>query len=488
MTVAPVTFFVSLALGILPSGDWLTIPACQSKDVQVRVKVLRRASLATADWLIIEFENRSGQALPVAHGNYRIEKEVDDLRTGKGVHTGSLASGNSLDLLGSARETLPAGIHRNLRQVSDYSAALMGLPPQDGWHVRARLHLDLQLSDGRDIATPAAGVPFSFEWRRPDETGYAAIRKRLTELLQKPEDQPHHTYILDAYLKVPEVARAFTCDDLLKALAGRKGSFDGRWSLLRHLAAQHAADPKVVAFFLPRLREGSVQALDDLSLCSLWDRSFAAPLLRSYRTNPQRYQRVPGILEYHWSASFAVPLAELVAADADAYGDDLYPLSRHRGDWASDTKLAGRVGNAVRKSCPLVEREVQKLTGKELQDWTAQAKRWALTGDRSALPMFRPALRDRRQVPGQEGLSIHGYGGTGGLDPAGDWPPLRVCDFALEAVLTVLDGPEKGRALSFVDGTPPQSPADAKACASAARDRMITDVERRLADGAGMRK
>ena len=111
------------------------------------------------------------------------------------------------------------------------------------------------------------------------------------------------------------------------------------------------------------------------------------------------------------------------------------------------------------------------MTGKELQDWTAQAKRWALTGDRSALPMFRPALRDRRQVPGQEGLSIHGYGGTGGLDPAGDWPPLRVCDFALEAVLTVLDGPEKGRALSFVDGTPPQSPADAKAWAAAARDR-----------------
>jgi hypothetical protein len=275
MLVVPILVVTTL-VDATPAEDWQAIPVYQDQQVEVRLRVRGKASLAVPDWLVIEFENKTDKPLPIGiGGNYGIRNEVANLRTGKGVSSGGLASGNDYDMLGGHRKALPVGPYKNVRRVSDYSAALLGLPPPEGWRVRGRFHFDLDLKGRGRIETPPDGVPFEFEWHHPGEAGYAAMRQRLKQLLKEPEYEAHHVYILDAHLKVPEVARVLTRDDLLRALSGREGSFDGRWSLLQYLNRHFRDDAELRAYFLRRLNEGVGQTVEDLANGAPWHSSFA---------------------------------------------------------------------------------------------------------------------------------------------------------------------------------------------------------------------
>src|SRR5262249_31858946 len=142
----------------------------------------------------------------------------------------------------------PGETCRVVDQPSDCSAALLRLPGEDGLRVRAVVHLrlDFKSADGSVRETPKEGVPVTFEWHYPDEAGFQAMRARLRKLLQNPEDWSHRLYLLATYLKVPEVAREMTRDELLNAVVCRRHRDAwGRSQVAAALGRQFPRDPAV---------------------------------------------------------------------------------------------------------------------------------------------------------------------------------------------------------------------------------------------------
>lgn len=419
----------------------------------VRLKVLPRASLANAGWLALEFENTAQGPVTVQNASYRIESERLRPQTGERLASGGLASGNTYDLFPDAWKTRPVSpivlrpkeVRRVSRQPSDYASALLGLAPKDGWRVRARFHLHVDLQGGGRVTTAEQGAPFEFDWIHPDEGGFAAMRGRLAKLLQEPgQEVATHTYLLGALLRVEAVGAAVPRDDLLAALAKRKGPFDGRGEVAEHLARHHGKDQAVLAFVRDCLKAGDPATTDYDLGAGLWDRSFVEPLVRLY--------------------------------ESDAAGRHMYLLATlhaHRADWPEGAGFPARLSKVVRRHTPLLERKVAELKDDQLSTWALGVHDLGLTGDRSAIALLRPALDDRRAF--RKASDFASLPGTP--------PPLRVCDCALDAILTLLDGgPHEAyrKAGGKMPGVFPDGDTDAALVA--VRDKMIDDLKRRLAD------
>ena len=122
-----------------------------SRDVKVRLRYLTRASLADRNWMSIEIENLTDRPVVITHTHYTAKRECFDLRTGRRVAGGSLASGNKFDMYPEAWITQPVkvviqpGIHRVTAQPSDYSSALLGLPRKSGLRVLGSIALKLEV-------------------------------------------------------------------------------------------------------------------------------------------------------------------------------------------------------------------------------------------------------------------------------------------------------------------------------------------------------
>lgn len=433
------------------AGDRQDLVILRGGGMTVRLEVARRATLADTSWIWIALENTGDSALVVESVYYRIESEYDDLESGTMRGSGSLASGNSFDLFPEAYRTSPVSqlvvparsTHRVAEQPSEYSAALLRLPTEAGMRVRAFFHIHIDLEGGRDLSTPTSGIPFTFEWHVPDEGGFAAMRSRLARLLEIPEQKVHRTYLLGAYLGIPEVARAVSRDDLLGALTRRTEITLDRPTIARHLAARFQNDSVVRDYYLERFRSGDQAAVADLHE-GIWDPAFVEPLVSLFESATRFYAA-------------------------------LLVLHQHRDDWRSDARTVERLSSAVRRSNPQVEQRVAALKREQLASWASAVRDLSMTGDRSAVGLLKPALRDRRAYQELKHMAL-----------AFDMPlpPLRVCDSALAAILTILDGdPENSYRAADLRGL--HSGRDTKAL-NAIRDRLIADLERRLAaDGEG---
>lgn len=466
-----VSMSAAVLAGILLPGpateDAVTVTACRTGDLTVRVWVRRRASLTTPNWLAVEFVNTGREPVEVDWGNYRFEGECDDLPTGRLLQSGGLASGSVSNLFGKHSFAVPPGTHRCVRPPSDYSAALLGLPPQTGWRVRATFHLSLFLRDKRAVKTPEGGVPFTFEWHHPGEVEFAVVRDRLRRLLREPEYGFHHGYLLGTLLKVPEVGGPLTRDELLAALSGRTGPFDGRQDLARLLRERHGKDPVVIEFYRKLLRTDPTQAVFDLDHGGPWDPSFAAPVMNLYQEDPSHYHWAVSVLDWRWDKSHVAPLIDIVASDPGRYWFALEKLAAHRKDWVGDQKKVGRLSAAVRKAAPKLGKDVGRIEQKDLEEWTERVRLWALTGDPAIAQALRPALADRRQA-----VPPYPLAGNRGM-----LLPYRVCDFALDAILIALDGPQKVRDEQLRTG--PIESEDRK-LVDAYREGLIRQLEQRL--------
>jgi hypothetical protein len=466
MAILPIPLFAGLLLAASPDEAWVKIQAFQDKDVEVRLLHRPKASLATPDWLAIEIENRTGKTLSFSNGGYQIEMNVGDLRTGKGLLSGRLSSGSSRELLGEAEKVLPLKFHRNLRHAGDSGAASLGLPPPTGWRVRANFSISLRLADGREVSTPKGGIPFTFEWHHPGDDGFAAMRTRLRQLLREPGNDPAYLSILEAHLAIPEVAGMLTPDDVLGALRGRDGCWDGRWALLRYLGAHHGSEPGLIAYYLRKLKDRDEEVIGDLLESCIWDSSFTEVILDLYKKDPPLR-----LLDMHWERSFVPMLVDLFEANYDEHKDVLESLHDHRSDWVDDNEIVARLSRVVRLKCPLVGEDVWRLRGKDREEWGEQVKVWSLTGDRSVIETLRPVLHDRRRVRAWSDEPV-GFNAP--------WVEVRVCDYALEGILTVLDGKEKANQALFRDLERKNFRPRHEAPVMAARDRMIVDLEKRL--------
>lgn len=466
------SLLIALCLTADPAaGRWQAVTLVEDGKLAVRLKVLRRASLADFEWLALEFANRGDAPLTVAHAHYRIECVHRDRKSGRQLGSGGLASGNTFDLFPDSWKTTPAepvvlragSVHRAAARPSDYSSALLGGAPADGHRVDARIHLTLSLQGGRTLETPGAGVPFTFEWTPPDAAGIDALRARLKKLLREPERNAVHSYILDLYLRFPEVSHSVGRDELLAALEARRQVHGGREPVLKSLALRFGGDPVVRDHYRERLQAGDREALDELYSAALarlplWDRTWVEALVR-------RCERKAAPPDLQWG---------------------LHVLHAHRQDWAGAANVVARLSEAVRKEYPLLEKRVGDIQSPALLErWEEGVRLWAMTGDGAAVAALRPALDDRR---GLRSLKVWA-GFAGPLQP-----PLRVCDAALGAILTLLDGSPDA---ALRKAAPVQRAAAAgrnwqaraaaqEAALNEACDRLIADLKQRLAarDGA----
>ena len=245
-------------------------------------------------------------------------------------------------MFGRGNVVLKPGEFLNFRHPSRYSSSLLGLPPTEGWRVKARICLRLTLQNGRNVATPREGAAFEFDWLCPDKARFEAMRLRLKALLKAPEPEPAavHAYILVALLKVPEVAGELTADDLLAAIARRKGHFDGRQELAGFVDKHFPTDRNVIRFYLDRLKEADLNAALEVT-GRIWDKSFIEPLVAMCEGGGNDYPR----REY-----------------------PLRALYEHRNDWRGEAGIRSRLNRAVLTFLPILGQRPLGMDKRTLAD------------------------------------------------------------------------------------------------------------------------
>jgi hypothetical protein len=429
---------------------WQSVTLLRDGGLTVRLKCRREASLADTEWLALEFENAGPAPVHIRNLNYRLERVGFNARTGQRLHSGGLASGSDVALFPEVyrarpaveRVVAPGQTMRSAQQPSDYSAALLGLPPRDGLRVDVTAHVSVTFADRRTVETPAVGVPFTFLWGYPDDAGFRAMRERLKKLLATPEQSVYQVYIVQALLKVPEVSAAVTKDELLAALACRERVPWARRYIAGSLAQRFPQDAAARDYYRRRLRARDGAVVFEVA--------------------------APGL----WHPEFVGPLVELFEADR-TFSSALTVLHEHRGDWRADPKVTGSLAAAVRRHHPILARPLAGLQPQDLQEWSAAAHELGMTSDGSVVAQLRPALDDRRSW---EVISATVRPGT----------RQRVCDAALEAILTALDDSRRTAFASAPEAFPPLGGDNDKAFA--ARDRLIADLKKRLAAMDGEKK
>jgi len=415
------------------TSDWQSISILEDKECTVRLRMLRKASLADIDWMRFEVENKGKTPLAVDLLDYQIDCKTYHLKTDMPHASQGLAQHQYSNF-----SILPL---RTWTESSDcdYSATLLGLAPRDGWRVRAKFHFRMILKEGRVKETSREGVPFTFDWLYPTESGFETMRSRLKKLLQNPKYEFNHAYILGAYFAVPEVARTASREDLLAALTPRQGSVDGREAILGNLLQRYLNDPVVKSYFHERFRAGDEHAVNDIEAEGLWDKTFIKPMLHCLESDYYKYRYALTVLHHR------------------------------RADWEGDKALARQLSSAVRKAYPEVE-------GKDvdLDRWVSGIEDLALTGDREMIRLLSPALDDK--------LELHTPSdGLVGLQARKE--PLRVCDAALDSILTILDGePDDAYAKAGANEILAKRQNTAAEW-TALRDRMIADLKVRLKEG-----
>lgn len=485
-----VTAATAPATGPATEASWQTVEVLHADSLTVRLRVLDRATLADEQWLGLQFDNTGDKAIRIRSAQYYTHYEQSNLRTGTPWRSGSLASGNDYDLFPAAWETtpvspilIPRGVRRIIAQPSDYSSALLGLPLQDGTLVRAHIHLSVDVEGMGSFSTPTGGVGFQFEWVYPDKSGFASMRSRLRKLLESPERRAEHVYILGALLSVPGVGDDMPVETILSALNARRENMDGRDRLVSWAAEHFPKDPKVLEYYRRRLQAQDTRAVEDLVRApAIWAPDFISPLLAACER-----------------ADHGIPLAWLKV------------LSAHRGDWPRDTKIPARLSASVLRNSHLLSRKPDEVRGPDLAGrWRFEAQALALTGDSAVIPLLRPFLDDKERV-----LDLRLWAPPLIFPQV---PPLRVCDVALESILTILgDDVQKAyRAAAGVDDSPdeplpkstsrpgteprvsgrlasrpsrnlteslPRTPEAIEQRMNELRDRMITELKQRLARG-----
>ena len=443
-------------------APWQTSQLGRAGDFAVRIAVKGRSSPADEHWLRLEFVNDGKSPVRVKNASYSIDRQVFDLPAGTAAHSGGLASGNTFDLFPDAWKTtpvspilLPPGVTAVAEHPSGYSTALLGLPPQTGWQVKATARAYVDLADGRRISTPDRGVEVTFVWVYPDEAGLAAMRKRLKALLGQPVNRPYHGYLLSGLLKMPPVAEAVNLEELLAGLRIRKGPFDGRPYLVDHLNAHHPKDPKVVGFYLAALGAADWAAAEDL---------LRLPVPRKPRTADQ-IRPAPGI----WDDRFVEPLVRMNEQAADHYPKHRYVLTvlnRMYDRWKHDGSVAPRLSAALYKHFPGLKADPGRLDEWGVRSWASQANLLGLTRDPAALALLQPWLEvkvaiDRGSLPR-------------------DMIARRACDVAHNAIRDLLGG---GRKIHFYSNAFPAPRQDT----IEQRDALIKSLKAELARAASAR-
>jgi hypothetical protein len=235
------------------------------------------------------------------------------------------------------------------------------------------------------------------QWNYPSPTEIETARARLRTLLARPEHAFTHADELSSLVIVPEVTSSLTVDELLDALKGRIDSVDGRNLVVWVIGQRFSADPKVVAYYSERLWAEDRLALSDIEAdLQLWNPAWIPPLVANF--------------------------------EKTVNDDALQTLGYHRGDWLTNEQDVSRLSAALLLHHPILAQDTSTLTAEKLNQWKEVANQAGIVGDKGLVRVLAPALDDKRIIPNNP------------FNQALTPPENRVCDWALLAILTILDG------------------------------------------------
>lgn len=363
---------------------WQTIPLMTNEYLSARMQVLRVASAADEDWMVLEIENVTGKPLSIQQTWFDLEAERRDPITDKLLASGGLTPGSVF------AGVITSGVLRVSSSIWPAVSAGLGCPPKAGIKIVATARLDLMTGNGY-FTSPACG--FVLNWKYPDAAGIAAMRTRVKQLLQNPQYQFAHGHQLRSLFAIPEATEDLTARELLAALRPRQNSVDGRNLIANQLGRRFANDPNVIAFVCEDLKKGK---MDDVLSQGIWNPAFVSILVANFEMN----------------------------GDPATLG---YVLGPHRVDWASDTQTVARLSAALLKHRPLLATNVNQLGTNDLFAWGACAHEAAIVGDRELVKILVPALDDQR-------MAIHPHENQMANIP----DRRRVCDHALEAIASIM--------------------------------------------------
>ncbi len=443
--IAGQLLLLATALG---QTDERTLVIASRGDVTVRLVVREQASLLDQGWLRFELENRSGRPLALLNASYRFERLEEDSCGGLRL-VGSLASGSSYDLLvesvsddGSLGSVLPPGVTTCHEGPSDYSAALLAASPGPRRVVHGRLFFELSVQGQGRVSNGSIAHEFEFTWQARTPQDQPRLEERLRTLLAEPRRLVSHEYLLGALLASPDLAETLTADEVIEAIERRPRPLQGRVVLLKLLGQRHGKDPQVVEYFLGRLATKDDQAARDLaSAPGIWDERFLEPLLERFEANLYLQHPIFRILERAGLPQRANP------------------------------KLSSRLSAAVLKHRPLLQ-----LTPEHAAPSVSLIlQSLAQTHDSALASTIAPFLENTTRILELRLLSVRP-----------PWPPpaVRVCDAALDALLTIRDGDRRG-AFDLAARRHELRPLDADLEAYESelirlRNAMILEVKRQL--------
>lgn len=365
-------------------NHWQTIPLMSNEVLSARLQVLRAASVADENWMILEVENLTGKPLSIQQTWFNLEVERRDPLSDKLLASGSLTPGS---VFGGV---ITSGVVRVHSTVWPAVSAGLGCPPTTGLKIVAAARLDLMTGNGHFTSPPCG---FAFNWNYPDAAGIATIKGRLRQLLPNPQYQFAHGEQLCALFAIPEATQDLTAGELLAALKTRQNSVDGRNLIASLLGRRFANDPKVIKYVCEDLRKGKIE---DVLSQGIWNPVFVPLLVGNFEKTGD-----------------PVVLAGV--------------LGQHCGDWASNIQVVARLSAALLKHRPLLATNVSQLATNELFAWVGCAHEAAIVGARGLLKILAPALDDQR-------MAIHPHENEMANIP----DRRRVCDHALEAIAAIM--------------------------------------------------
>ena len=81
-----------------PRDRWQTILLISNEVLSARLQVLRVASAADRDWMILEIKNLTGKPLSIQQTWFGLDAERRDLITDKPICSGSLGPGSEFEI------------------------------------------------------------------------------------------------------------------------------------------------------------------------------------------------------------------------------------------------------------------------------------------------------------------------------------------------------------------------------------------------------
>jgi len=442
------------ASAVAAEAPWETHTVFTDERYEVRLLVRPQASFADELWLALEFVNKTDRPVELKHVSVSTNRRDFDLANGRPLSSGSLFSGQS-DLF-SEHPPRPQGeLYRKLaprqtlrceRMPSDYSAALLGLPHPNGLRVEASMRIRVDPFFNVDRV-----IPFTFEWHHPDDAGFKRAEARLRGLLAERDPTFSAQYLTGALLEVRRIRQEISVDELLAAIAGRyhEPQEMKRTYLLKAIDRHYPKDSRVAAFYRRQLAAGQVAAAHDLD-------------------------KMPAV----WRGDFVEPIVRMIERDAGRNRFMLRVLDRNPVDWATRPEVSGRLFDALRATDAGIPDDPRKADDNTVGRWRSMVEELRQTRDARVVSLLALGLDDTRKLIKDEQLRSSGFGGRP--------PPQRVCDVALEQLLTVLDGtPDDAYAetpLGNRNGVVPKAATPAEAIT--VRDQLIAKLKTRLAERA----